>query len=373
VGPVLAGAIGGAAGSVASQAFGMATGLQQKFDWKGVAMGAISGAVGGAIGPGGAFGKLGAFAKVGSSFAQGALKGAISSLVTQGIGVATGLQKKFSWLGVATSALGGGLSNSVSGSLARDVKLGNISSTMADGLASGVSAVANAAARSLVTGTSFGDNLLAALPDVIGGTIGNMIAGRVQGSGSRGMAEESEGSSAYDGDGVVEGWEEGDSALFPMSHSGGAIGGSEDDGAGYGMELAALDLDRLPGLPGQSPIMSDFGGGAMLPMALLASAAAATPGQTREQILLREEMNREWATLAPSEQQDFRNRGTANHNAVHDYLYQHERLPGQVTVTELIAMGARSTPELPVYARHLTDAMARYGILSVEQRAAFMG
>jgi hypothetical protein len=36
--------------------------------------------------------------------------------------------------------------------------------------------VAGAAARSLVTGTSFGDNLIAALPSVIGSTIGGSIA-----------------------------------------------------------------------------------------------------------------------------------------------------------------------------------------------------
>ncbi len=155
-------------------------------------MGAIGGAVGGALAPGGLT-QAGAFTKVGSSFAQGALRGAVSSLATQGIGVATGLQKNFSWLGVATAALGGGISNSVSRSLIPAVKDGLISSTMADGLGSGVSAMANAAARSLITGTSFGDNLIAALPDVIGGTIGNMIgnsiAGDVQGSGSKGKDE----------------------------------------------------------------------------------------------------------------------------------------------------------------------------------------
>jgi hypothetical protein len=39
-----------------------------------------------------------------------------------------------------------------------------------------VGAIANAATRSALTGTSFGDNILAAIPDVIGQTIGNMVA-----------------------------------------------------------------------------------------------------------------------------------------------------------------------------------------------------
>lgn len=41
-----------------------------------------------------------------------------------------------------------------------------------DQLASAASALSNAAARSLIDGTGFGDNILAALPDVIGQTIG---------------------------------------------------------------------------------------------------------------------------------------------------------------------------------------------------------
>jgi hypothetical protein len=40
------------------------------------------------------------------------------------------------------------------------------------GAASAASAIANAATRSLIEGSDFGDNVLAALPDVIGQTIG---------------------------------------------------------------------------------------------------------------------------------------------------------------------------------------------------------
>jgi YD repeat-containing protein len=184
MGPVLAGAIGGAAGSVASQAFGMATGLQKKFDWKGVAMGAISGAVGGAVGPGGAFGKLGAFSslsKVAGGVVQGALKGALTGLLTQGIAVATGLQKKFDWAGIAGDTIGGGITSSMGTrlDLAGAGYIGH-------GLTGAVSALASAGARSLIDGTNFGDNILAALPGVIGNTLGNMLADGVQGSGSRG-------------------------------------------------------------------------------------------------------------------------------------------------------------------------------------------
>ncbi|MFN0024924.1 MAG: hypothetical protein ACKVS5_13610 [Parvularculaceae bacterium] len=42
-----------------------------------------------------------------------------------------------------------------------------------------MSGIVNAATRSLVTETSFGDNILAALPDIIGGTVGGAIGGQI--------------------------------------------------------------------------------------------------------------------------------------------------------------------------------------------------
>jgi predicted chitinase len=60
------------------------------------------------------------------------------------------------------------------------------------------------------------------------------------------------------------------------------------------------------------------------------------------------------------------------HEQVHEYLYQQERLPGQVTVSELVAMGA-SQGNAERYARPLSEAMAAEDMISVEQRAAFLG
>jgi hypothetical protein len=45
----------------------------------------------------------------GNQMLQGAMTAARNSVVTQGVGVALGLQKKFDWRGVAVSAIGGGL------------------------------------------------------------------------------------------------------------------------------------------------------------------------------------------------------------------------------------------------------------------------
>ena len=167
IGMVTIGAVGAAAGSIVSQGLGVATGLQDKFSWKSVAMAAISGGVGGG---------LGGVIK-GAGILAGAARGALGSAITQGIGVAVGLQKKFDWAGVAAAGISGGVGSVVGKALGAgpmsDLSARNIGANAAT---SAASAIAGAAARSLLQGTSFGDNLLAALPDVIGSTIGNVIA-----------------------------------------------------------------------------------------------------------------------------------------------------------------------------------------------------
>ena len=178
---VIQGALSATAGSVVSQAVGVATGIQDKFDWKGVAMAALSGAVGGALGNVSPFGSGKDFL---TGFANGAVRGALGSLVTQGVGVATRLQKDFSWLGVATAGLGGGVAGGLGnvlklGSLAQDFSPGNIARTAVTNTAGGI---ANATLRAVATGTSFGDNMLAALPDVLGQTVGGLVAGGIAGT-----------------------------------------------------------------------------------------------------------------------------------------------------------------------------------------------
>ncbi|MEI9851976.1 MAG: hypothetical protein WDN24_15340 [Sphingomonas sp.] len=107
--------------------------------------------------------------------------------------MATGLQNKFDFAGIAVAgvvgATGGILSRSVGGkvgSLMKDPKTGatverttpSLSNSLISG---GASSIAGAAARSLITGTSFGDNIIAVLPDVIGSTFGRMIADGIGG------------------------------------------------------------------------------------------------------------------------------------------------------------------------------------------------
>lgn len=95
-----AAAIGGAVGSIASQAVGIAMGVQDEFSWKAVALGALSAGVTAGIG------SVATGALAGSGFGATVARAAIGNAVTQGIAVATGLQDKFSWKGVAASAVG---------------------------------------------------------------------------------------------------------------------------------------------------------------------------------------------------------------------------------------------------------------------------
>jgi hypothetical protein len=170
------GGVGAAAvGSVVSQGVGVATGIQQKFSFKGVALAALSAGVGAGVGDVIKGGVLG------SKFLGDVVRGAVSSAVTQGVAVATGLQSKFDFVGVAAAGIGAG----VGGALARELPgqaiertattaakrasfLNSAGSSMAD-------AIASAATRSALTGSNFGDNLIQAVPSAIGNALGRAL------------------------------------------------------------------------------------------------------------------------------------------------------------------------------------------------------
>ncbi len=169
---IAAGAIGGAAGSIVSQGIGVATGIQEKFSWNAVALAAI----GGGIGAGG--GKLG----VGGDGVKSAIaRGMVANIITQGVGTATGLQKQFSWASVAAAGVGAGFARAIGGVLPPGME-----QAAAKFVTSSAAAIGNAATHSLIEGTDFGDNIMAALPDVIGQTIGEAIAGAMTGTAASG-------------------------------------------------------------------------------------------------------------------------------------------------------------------------------------------
>jgi hypothetical protein len=200
---IAAGAIGGAVGSVASQGLGVATGLQDRFNWSAVGLAAIGGAIGGAVGPSGLFGEKGLFGSMGSKVTGLALRGAASNVVTQGLGVATGLQDRFDWGGVAAAGVGAGISSRIT--------LPGTGGRIVSGMAGGLAA---SAAESLVTGRDFGDTITANLPGIIGNTVGGIVAEGIAGNGKPGAG----GSTTGAGDGT--------SARPTPGAGGGQVGGS---------------------------------------------------------------------------------------------------------------------------------------------------
>ncbi len=111
LGTAAAGALAAAAGSIASQGLAMTIGMQDKFSWKQVGLAAAGGAVTGglnSIGNGNGLAATLNLAEKGS-YASAAINAAASNVLTQGMAVATGLQRKFDWRAVGVSAVAGPL------------------------------------------------------------------------------------------------------------------------------------------------------------------------------------------------------------------------------------------------------------------------
>ncbi len=181
-----------AIGNIGGQLFGMATGLQQGgFNWKSLGISVATAAVQFATAG------LANFAVFGSQFLGDVARGAAISTLTQGISSITRLQDKISWSGVAAAGVMAGVSGAVTRGLNHNqghfvskaetgsYKMGVTAPAAhtwtwngrfspvagSDLAASMASGIAGAATRSVIDGTDFGDNLLAALPDVIAQTI----------------------------------------------------------------------------------------------------------------------------------------------------------------------------------------------------------
>lgn len=161
---VAGGAMAGALGSIVSQGVGIAIGAQDKFSWNQVALAAIGTGITAGLA------KVGPLA--GGDWGMAAVRGAVSNAATQGIGVATGLQKHFDWTSVAVAGVVSGVSEVVGGALAAL----HAPALVVDAVSGVAGGIAGAGARSLMDGSDFGDNLRTALPDIIASTVGNAIA-----------------------------------------------------------------------------------------------------------------------------------------------------------------------------------------------------
>jgi len=161
------GLVAGAVGSVVSQGVGMAVGVQNKFSWSGVALGGISTAATAGVSVG-----FGGTATLSSTTGARALELAgrsmVSSTISQGIAAATGLQSKFSWTNVAAAGVGAGVGSAVASELLPNAS--SFSERLTRGFVAG--AVGGVAASVLSGGKA---NYVQVAVDAFGNALGNSI------------------------------------------------------------------------------------------------------------------------------------------------------------------------------------------------------
>ncbi len=171
-------------GDIAGQLFGMAIGNQKGFNWAELGKSVIASLVGGPLPDAGPV--------------EAAIEAAAADAVTQGISIAIGLQKKFDWAEVASAGIGEGVGREVGGLVKGDFT-GTGSDLLNDGLRIAIKAtardLAEAATRSLINGSDFGDNVVSALP----GSISQAVGDELQNSEANNAQKSGDGTSAASG------------------------------------------------------------------------------------------------------------------------------------------------------------------------------
>jgi len=161
--------VGGAVGSIASQAVGMATGDVRSFSWKSVALSAIGSGITAGIGNAGIFKEIDSVSRV----AGMAARAASANALTQGVGVLTGMQSSFNWKSVAASAVGAGVGDAVSQGLQGNAAFQSSLGRAAEFTTRTLSSLAAGSAAAAVGGGRFSIQQVAT--DAFGGVIGNSL------------------------------------------------------------------------------------------------------------------------------------------------------------------------------------------------------
>lgn len=229
-------AVAGAVGSIASQAIGVAIGAQEKFSWKGVALGAVSA---------GATAGLGSLAAGGGALYEIGVVGraALASAATQGIGVATGFQKKFDWRSVAASAVGAGVGQAVGGAIGDafgEGPFGQFANRAVSGFAAGTAAAVMRGGKVSMTQVAV---------DAFGNAIGSSLAS----SSSSGGGQPTTGDFArmdgagYRGEPFDDGVRSGAFMQNYLRTTSGGISSEATDAevTGYMLKQAGLDGDMM--------------------------------------------------------------------------------------------------------------------------------
>jgi YD repeat-containing protein len=178
-----AAAIGGAVGSIASQAVAIGVGLQDGFSWKQVGLSALGAGL--SAGVGAATSGLGS---TGSTFLDGAIRGGISNVSSQGLNIAFGQQSSFNWTGVAAAGIGGGVGASTSKFLSLNLGDGpaaQLVTTIGSGVASNIASqlVSTGSVNWRETAVGGVQALLSAAVNRIAPTgVGNVVASALAGA-----------------------------------------------------------------------------------------------------------------------------------------------------------------------------------------------
>ncbi|AUA56388.1 Uncharacterised protein [Achromobacter spanius] len=158
----------------------MALGMQSKFNWKGVATSALGAGV--TAGVGAAFNGANVLATNAeiANAARGSLgvmqsvaRAAVSSTVSQGIAVATGLQSRFNWTNVAAAGIGAGVGSAVSSAVLPNATV--FGERMTRGFVAG--AVGGVAATVLSGGKA---DYVRIATDAFGNALGNAVVDAMQ-------------------------------------------------------------------------------------------------------------------------------------------------------------------------------------------------
>ncbi len=158
----------GAASSLVGQIGAVAAGEQKDINWKGVALSGISAGVSAGLGPN-------VFGLEAGGVANAMAKAAVTSTITQGIGVVTGLQPNFSWRGVAAAAVGAGVGHQVGGWLNKTDAFSSLGGGYATAVAQrSVSNFAEGVTTSLVRNGRVDVGQVAA--DAFGNALGSSLA-----------------------------------------------------------------------------------------------------------------------------------------------------------------------------------------------------
>lgn len=223
-----AGAIGAAVGSIVSQGLGMAMGMQDKFSWQQVGVAAIAGGV--TAGLGSQEFTSGSFSDVFSSGIAGDVeKAAVGNMVTQGLSVATGMQEKFSWTQVAAAVAGSAASQALGGAISDIGGSIGFSGKLSNGLFTGTTlGLVNGGLQAEITHQKPNWGEIAA--QSFGQSLGNtLIEDKVLSDSA--VTAESLGTGANGGAAVSSGYAEAAAIAASMSNTGSVDAGTSSNSA----------------------------------------------------------------------------------------------------------------------------------------------